>query len=942
MAISRWDFENWYVTTLTQDQTLTPWVDGTLFLAVNPTKIADGKKFFVVFNVEVVLDRFVLPVYMDWWLVKYHWYDVKNLTTVHKYDTVALNDVAEIFKLLFSFSDDFWYVEELWWLDVNVFWWNVVIGNDLVVIPDTPLTLTDNSINYIVIDYVTETITAITTLSWTVYLLNTITTVWWAITTNVSNRWFNVQDYFDPAFFDTNVYRERQVRTQHSITYDGNGIKLVWDQTSPWLNKVYATDPTTGTKWRYPNVGSTGPMWPQWPQGIPGWVNDKAVLTTGTALNYLYARTWYVAYADRDIFVFQPHVTNTLNPTLNVEWLWARAIVDKDNVWLIANSLDVDTAYFVMYNASLNKFVVIGSTGVWGWTNVIWISAPQNHTIWTVATFTHNLGVTQADIESGRYEIKFTYKVLSTPAVWVDSWGNDVLSGVPKVVTHERNAADPITDYVIHHQADSLKVLSSTRWDNIKNLRCIIIDNGMAYSGGNPWTTINNVNFLVVDWSGNAITDAVLTFNWVTNPVWNYVFTSLLGDFSYSCSKLWYTPAAWTLLVDWDVTQVIVLTPTWAPLHTITFDINDGVSSITDAYIDFDGIVYPVGYYDFVVPDATYNYTVYRLGYTPVSGSVTMAWSDMIESVVLTATWPLFAIDFTVQDSLLNPIVDASIEFDGILYPVGYYNFTAPAWTFTYTVHRFGYDDYTDTITIVWAMSITVTLISNATLYTVDFDVEDTLGAPIVWANVWINGLMFPVGQYSIQLPAGTYTYIVSKSGYYPAGSFIVVVGDMTENVVLTPTGAPSTHSATFNLSTPLWAVASDYVIKVGASYYLLNQNIITGLSDWVYAYQITDAAHLNVYWFGNITIAGANIIENVILTQDARIDSPTPLPINPWDNVTMIAHGTAFVLSYLRSPWWQITSAKIDNPLVTTLYTCRITFIGWFRLTASFLVTVT
>jgi hypothetical protein len=63
---------------------------------------------------------------------------------------------------------------------------------------------------------------------------------------------------------------------------------------------------------------------------------------------------------------------------------------------------------------------------------------------------------------------------------------------------------------------------------------------------------------------------------------------------------------------------------------------------------------------------------------------------------------------------------------------------------------------------------------------------------------------MFPVGQYSIQLPAGTYTYIVSKSGYYPAGSFIVVVGDMTENVVLTPTGAPSTHSATFNLSTPL------------------------------------------------------------------------------------------------------------------------------------------
>ena len=96
------------------------------------------------------------------------------------------------------------------------------------------------------------------------------------------------------------------------------------------------------------------------------------------------------------------------------------------------------------------------------WSNVIWVSPPQNHIVGNVATFTHNANFSQADIESWRYELKFVYRVASTPAVWVDSWGNDVVSWVTKVVRHKWDASDPIDDATVCHQENSLKILSST------------------------------------------------------------------------------------------------------------------------------------------------------------------------------------------------------------------------------------------------------------------------------------------------------------------------------------------------------------------------------------------------------------------------------------------------------------------------------------------------
>jgi|GEM_PF-3463308 hypothetical protein len=93
----------------------------------------------------------------------------------------------------------------------------------------------------------------------------------------------------------------------------------------------------------------------------------------------------------------------------------------------------------------------------------------------------------------------------------------------------------------------------------------------------------------------------------------------------------------------------------------------------------------------------------------------------------------------------------------------------------------------------------------NATLYTVDFTVEDDMGISVAGASINLNGIQFSAGQYSFNLPADTYTYIVSKSGYYSTGSFVVVTGPTIENVVLTvlPT-PPVTYTVTFDVEDDL------------------------------------------------------------------------------------------------------------------------------------------
>lgn len=206
MAYKRYSFENFFVTTMSDDHTLTPGVDWTLPLVMNPTEIEDWKLFFIVLNVNDIWRRKVLPVYMDWWLVKYKWYNINTLYELYKYDDVAINDISEAFNTLFELTDDIGKIVQKIGLDIMVYGWDVIIGNDQYSISDTDITLNDNKTLFIVLDYADQVIKAVETLPDAYYQFATIVTSWWSISSIVWKRAFNVQNFFSSLFFekDTN------------------------------------------------------------------------------------------------------------------------------------------------------------------------------------------------------------------------------------------------------------------------------------------------------------------------------------------------------------------------------------------------------------------------------------------------------------------------------------------------------------------------------------------------------------------------------------------------------------------------------------------------------------------------------------------------------------------------------------------------------------------
>jgi hypothetical protein len=183
----RFQVKNFYVTTLTSTHSLEIWVDKTLPVTTAPV-IEDWREFFVILSPLSDTDRQVIRCYMDWADVKYYGWSVQFDKTYWSWSSVSINDVAELFNILYNYVDDFWYVEDLWWLDVRVDGWRIYKEWEIdISIPDTEFTLADNATTYIYCDDLQWefSTTPIEPISY--FVCAKIITDWWDIT--------SIQDY---------------------------------------------------------------------------------------------------------------------------------------------------------------------------------------------------------------------------------------------------------------------------------------------------------------------------------------------------------------------------------------------------------------------------------------------------------------------------------------------------------------------------------------------------------------------------------------------------------------------------------------------------------------------------------------------------------------------------------------------------------------------------
>ncbi|MFN2394301.1 MAG: T9SS type A sorting domain-containing protein [Bacteroidales bacterium] len=188
---------------------------------------------------------------------------------------------------------------------------------------------------------------------------------------------------------------------------------------------------------------------------------------------------------------------------------------------------------------------------------------------------------------------------------------------------------------------------------------------------------IYTVIFVVTDEDENELTDAVITFDGVTNDAGDYVFESVTpGTYDYTVTLFGYQTAEGSIEVtDQNVTETVILEQI---TYTLTFIIQDEEEQlIEDAVIVFEGEEFEPGHYVFedLVP-GVYNYVIYAGSYNDFDGSIEITDADVelyvmlepelsVQNIALTEIqiYPNpasnhFMADFTGSESVLLTITD--------------------------------------------------------------------------------------------------------------------------------------------------------------------------------------------------------------------------------------------------------------------------------------------
>lgn len=183
-------------------------------------------------------------------------------------------------------------------------------------------------------------------------------------------------------------------------------------------------------------------------------------------------------------------------------------------------------------------------------------------------------------------------------------------------------------------------------------------------------------------------------------------------------------------------------------------------------------------------------------------------------------------VTFTVTDTQLNPLENATIAIQGIPDPLitgveGTANISLIPGTYEYTVTLAGYQTNSASFTVAsQPVQVNVQLF-NAT-YTLTFIVTDG-AAPLAGAAINVGGFNINTnasGIANIDLLPGTYDYEVTKAGYLPVTSTVTMgTAPYTENVVMT-TVIPE-YNVTFN-------VLSDGNPVEGALIYIASDTLVT------------------------------------------------------------------------------------------------------------------
>ena len=265
------------------------------------------------------------------------------------------------------------------------------------------------------------------------------------------------------------------------------------------------------------------------------------------------------------------------------------------------------------------------------------------------------------------------------------------------------------------------------------------------------------------------------------------------GNYPYLISKLGYDDYSNNVVVQDGNAQVNVEME--LTVWTITVIVKDTENvPIVNAVINVNNGQYPTnqqGEAEIPLVNGQYPVTIEKAGYDTLNGSITVNNSN---------TDVTFELDYFLYDVLFNvyqvnqgtPAEGALVTIQGqpSALPV---NSLGQATTklkngeYNYTITKRGYDDLTGSFN-VQGQNVNVERTLDLKHYNVVITVLDSdNNEPVQGAAVNINSSSYPTndkGQVTVSLQNGTYSYTVTKSGYYDGNSSVTVLDSDNSSVV--------------------------------------------------------------------------------------------------------------------------------------------------------------
>ena len=238
------------------------------------------------------------------------------------------------------------------------------------------------------------------------------------------------------------------------------------------------------------------------------------------------------------------------------------------------------------------------------------------------------------------------------------------------------------------------------------------------------------------------------------------------GDYSYTVQHADYNSANGNLTVRGETTVQITLSSE----RTVTFRVTDGVHPLPTAEFTLldDNAVLPLaadGTATKSLAPGNYRYWVSLLGYAEVRSSVAVTNRDTTVAAILRKT---HTVRFTVHDAN-GPVYGATIGIDGkdiMTDASGSATTELPNGVYPFTVTATGYEEFAGNITVKDA-DVGRAVELNPTfrvIFTVKSGTTNIRDAKIQISNQTLQTDSF--GEALINLPNGTYTYSVAKSGF--------------------------------------------------------------------------------------------------------------------------------------------------------------------------------